>query len=271
MIKIVNTEYRNIQEQVAKNTSDIADLQEELQEEVARLDIEDSSEAIQNKQLGFAIVVDPLTNINGKPLTAYGVQPKTVGGYPTYQVYKTTAPTSRLTKDEASNYLLALSGLGYAPEYDFDHPKYHYFVVGDGSEYLKPQWDNTNGLLLYRITAPYQGKLTAGDGIDITNNVISCTASGGGGAYQHRLSGTTASMDVLYQLIDADPTPITNTNFVDRVRFAFAMQSSSRQPFTNYCSQTGQYECTMTWQSGANAFSVDTVNFQNVSDVVTEL
>ena len=124
---------------------------------------------------------------------------------------------------------------------------------------------------IYLLQTGKQNKLTAGDGIDITDDVISATASGGGGAYKHTLSGTTASMDVLSYLIDADPTPITNGNFVERVRFAFVLQSSSKSPFTNYCSQTDQYACEMSWQSGATGFSSNAINFQNVSDVVSEL
>lgn len=182
MIKIVNTEYRNIQEQVAKNASDIADLDTKIDE---------TKEEI----------------TGGSPYTIEMLYQQNVGQ------------------------------------------------------------DNS----IYNLQTGKQDKLTAGDGIDITDNVISATASGGGGAYQHRLSGTTASMDVLSYLIDADPTPITNTNFVERVRFAFVLQSSSKQPFTNYCSQTDQYSCLMCWQSGGTSFSGSTVNFQNVSDVVSEL
>lgn len=182
MIKIVNTEYRNIQEQVAKNASDIADLDSKIDE---------TKEEI----------------TGGSPYTIDMLYQQNVGQ------------------------------------------------------------DNSIALL----QSGKQDKLTAGDGIDITDNVISATSSGGGGAYKHTLSGTSASMDVLSYLIDADPTPITNTNFIDRVRFAFAMQSSSRQPFTNYCSQTEQYKCIMTWQSGSNAFSANTITFQNVVDVVSEL
>lgn len=217
MIKIVNTEYRNIQEQVAKNASDIA----ELQEEVANIDIEDSAEAIQNKQLGFAIILNPLTNINGKSLTAYGYLPETIAGYQTYIIYKTSAPSAPLSKEDASAYLLALSGLGYAPEYDFDHPKYHYFVVGDGTEYLKPQWDEANGLVLYRIASPYQSKLTAGDGIDITDNVISSTPSGGTQLYIHEFtwnSGLSGNFTyVMGAYVSANSTPVTNYSTLNNV------------------------------------------------------
>lgn len=220
MIKIVNTEYRNIQEQVAKNASDIA----ELQEEVANIDIEDSAEAIQNKQLGFAIILNPLTNINGKSLTAYGYLPETIEGYQTYIIYKTSAPSAPLSKEDASSYLLALSGLGYAPEYDFDHPKYHYFVVGDGTEYLKPQWDEANGLVLYRIAAPYQGKLTAGSGISIdSDNVIACTASGGTQLYIHKFTWNSGLSNnftyVIGAYISNHSTPVTNFSTMGSIIF----------------------------------------------------
>lgn len=125
---------------------------------------------------------------------------------------------------------------------------------------------------IYLLQTGKQNKLTAGEGITIdADNVISCTASGGGAIYQHRLSGTTSSMDVPSYLFDANPTPITNSNFVERVRFGLLVQSSSKQPFTSYCSQTDQYACSMAWQSSATAFTELTINFQNVSDVVTEL
>lgn len=183
MIKIVNTEYRNIQEQVAKNASDIADLDSKIDE---------TKEEI----------------TGGSPYTIDMIYQQNVGQ------------------------------------------------------------DNSIALL----QSGKQDKLTAGDGIAIDeDNVISCTVSGGGGIYQHRLSGTTSSMDVPSYIFDANPTPITNSNFVERVRFGLLVQSSSKQPFTSYCSQTDQYACRMSWQSSETAFSSVTINFQNVSDIVTEL
>lgn len=97
------------------------------------------------------------------------------------------------------------------------------------------------------------------------------SAPAGGGLYKHTLSGLTSTMDNIYYVIDGDATPITSSNFISRMQNALVIQASTRQPFTNYCSQNGDYSASMSWQSGANAFSMVTINFQNVSDNVTAL
>ena len=96
-------------------------------------------------------------------------------------------------------------------------------------------------------------------------------APAGGGLFKHQLHGLTSTMDNISYIIDGDATPITASNFISRMLNALVIQGSTRQPFTNYCSQNGEYSASMTWQSGANAFSAVTITFQNVSDSVTAL
>lgn len=94
--------------------------------------------------------------------------------------------------------------------------------------------------------------------------------SGGTQLYKHQLSGLTSSMDTPSVVIDADGSAITNTNFTNRMAYALLVQGSSRYPFLQYASQNDQYACAMSWWNGSSYTGL-TVNFQNVSDVVTEL
>lgn len=96
-------------------------------------------------------------------------------------------------------------------------------------------------------------------------------APAGGGLYKHTLSGQTSTMDNIYYVIDGDATPITASNFITRMQNALVIQASTRQPFTNYCAQNGDYSANMSWQSGPTTLASVTINFQNVSDSVTAL
>lgn len=114
----------------------------------------DSKEFVNQLDLNLAIadvpavsmVVDELTNINGKRLTAYTAT-KVSGAYPYFEISnKTSGPLT--IKIDAAHFMNALSGRPFVGEYDYDHPKYGYLITIDGT-ILKPQWSSETGLRLY--------------------------------------------------------------------------------------------------------------------------
>ena len=180
MIEINGVQYRNLQEQVAENARKNASQDEDIENIWTYF-----TKVCTNRQIATGLIIDPLTNINGKSLTSYTTESTTIGGYPCLIVK--TAGGGLLNNDAAGDYLEALFGCRFAPEYDFDHPRYHVLIDSSGYIY-KPQWDIDYGLVLYYVPSPFQAKLTAGSGISInSSNVISCTASGGTQLYKHSL------------------------------------------------------------------------------------
>lgn len=94
--------------------------------------------------------------------------------------------------------------------------------------------------------------------------------SGGTQLYKHQLSGLTSSTDKPEVVIDADGSAITNTNFPNRIAYALLVQGGTRNPFLQWAAQNDEYACAMSWWDGSSYTGL-TINFQNVSDVVTEL
>lgn len=92
-----------------------------------------------------ALVVNTLTNINGRVLSAYESTSTTIEGY---QVYRITYGGNKLTETRAANYMEYMCGNRYVPTYNYEKPKNTYFITVAGT-ILKPQYDSTNGLLLY--------------------------------------------------------------------------------------------------------------------------
>lgn len=106
-----------------------------------------SSDDVHLTQNNTVIVGDALTNISGKSLSAYTSQETTVGGYPVIQILKNG---SVLSEADASSYMSAQTGSSYVPKYNYDNPSFSYFIFSNGTIY-KPQWDSTNGMLLYKM------------------------------------------------------------------------------------------------------------------------
>lgn len=110
----------------------------------------DDTDWILKNQATSIIVGNALTNINGKSLTSFHATDVTIGGYPAIKILN-ASDDSILSKDEAAVYMKAQTGSEFVPEYNYDNPKNSYFIFSDGTVY-KPQWDSTNGLLLYYVT-----------------------------------------------------------------------------------------------------------------------
>lgn len=216
MIKIENKEYRNIQEQVAENARKNASQDEDIENIWLFF-----TKVCRDYQIGTGLIIDPLTNINGKSLTSYTTESTTIGGYPCLIVK--TAGGGLLNSDAAGDYLEALFGCRFAPEYDFDHPRYHVLIDSSGNIY-KPQWDEDYGLVLYFVPSPFQGKLTAGSGISIdSDNVISSTASGGTQLYIHKFTWNSGLSNnftyVIGAYISNNSTPVTNYTTMGNIIF----------------------------------------------------
>ena len=99
-------------------------------------------------QTTVSVIANILTNINGWELTNFNYTEVTAHDYPAYKIV--TTDNENLTKAKARVYLRAMTGSEYLPEYSFEKPSNTFLVLPDGT-ILKPQWDNSYGLLLYKM------------------------------------------------------------------------------------------------------------------------
>ena len=104
-----------------------------------------------NFQTNVAIIRGPIININGWVLSNYESEEKVIEGYPCYKI---TYGGENLDEEKARNYMEYMSGSRFLPVYNYYKPQNSYFINSNG-EILKPQFDETNGLLLYKITNPF--------------------------------------------------------------------------------------------------------------------
>ena len=121
-------------------------------------------------QSGLSVIKDLTTNINGWELTNYDYEEVTISTYPAYKI--TTSGGATLTEAQARTYMRCMSGSDFLPTYDFNRPMNSLFITADG-KILKPQFDNSNGLLLFKIDGafvPYSG---AAKNVDLNGHNIS--------------------------------------------------------------------------------------------------
>lgn len=97
------------------------------------------------------VVGNAVTNINGRVFQNYTATLVTSGNYVYYQIYKNGSIVTN--KNTAKEYMHYMTGSYFVPEYHYDFPKQTLFVFADSSIW-KPQFDETNGLRLYRISTP---------------------------------------------------------------------------------------------------------------------
>lgn len=103
---------------------------------------------VPGQQATLSIIANNLTNINGRYLSSYESNSVVISDY---QCYKITRGGENLNEEYAAAYMEFMTGSKYLPKYDYEHPKNTYFINPDGL-ILKPQYDDTNGLLLYPMT-----------------------------------------------------------------------------------------------------------------------
>ena len=114
-------------------------------------------------QTNVAVILDPLTNINGRYLSAFSY------GYDSilhrYQILKNEASIS---KEEAENYMEFMCGSRYVPEFNYEKPVNTYWLMANGT-FLKPQYDNMYGMLLYEMTSPFALKTSVPNNKNLEN------------------------------------------------------------------------------------------------------
>ena len=109
-------------------------------------DIADGVKAsVPKHQVETIFIVDALTNINGRAFQNHTSTEVTIGSYTGLKILKNG---NKVNEQEAKEYMEYMTGSFYLPKYNYDKPKNTYFVKPDGHIY-KPQYDSTNGLVLY--------------------------------------------------------------------------------------------------------------------------
>lgn len=109
-------------------------------------DIADGVKAdVPKHQVETIFIVDALTNINGRTFQNYTSTEVTIGGYTGLKILKNG---NKVTEQEGEEYMEYMTGSYYLPKYNYDKPKNTYFITPAGHIY-KPQYDSTNGLVLY--------------------------------------------------------------------------------------------------------------------------
>ena len=104
----------------------------------------------------FAIIANPITNLNGRVLTEFTYE-EVAGLYSYYDIKHTNSQTHEdeiLTVDLARLYMKRMAGTSFVPEYNYKNPRNSLFITAAG-EFLKPQFDAQNGLRLYKIPSPF--------------------------------------------------------------------------------------------------------------------
>lgn len=100
---------------------------------------------IVNNQTSVSIIVNPTTNINGREFVHFTSVSTTIGGASAYQI---KYDGEIATEEQAREYMSYMTGSSFLPKYNYDRPANTYFLMPNGL-LLKPQYDSTNGLVLF--------------------------------------------------------------------------------------------------------------------------
>lgn len=142
---------------------------------------------VPGQQATMSIIANPLTNVNGRVLSAYESTIVTISDY---QCYKITRGGANLTEEYASRYMEYMTGSKYLPKYDYDYPKNTYLITPTGL-ILKPQYDSTNGLLLFPMS-----NLATRDYVD--NDILEITSTSTPLTYEQRQKVLTNNVRIKY-------------------------------------------------------------------------
>lgn len=96
-------------------------------------------------QASVSVIIDPLTNINGRRFTHYTSQYDAINGYYAYRI---KYDGNNSTEEQAREYMSYMTGSNYLPKYYYNRPANTFLLMPNG-QILKPQYDATNGLVLY--------------------------------------------------------------------------------------------------------------------------
>lgn len=100
---------------------------------------------VTSNQANVSIVVDPLTNVNGRAFVHYTSELTTISGFSAYLI---KYDGEKATEEQAREYMAYMTGSSFLPKYNYDRPANTYFLTPNGELY-KPQYDATNGLVLF--------------------------------------------------------------------------------------------------------------------------
>ena len=100
---------------------------------------------VTSNQANVSIVVDPLTNVNGRAFVHYTSELTTIRGFSAYLI---KYDGEKATETQAREYMAYMTGSSFLPKYNYDRPANTYFLTPNGELY-KPQYDATNGLVLF--------------------------------------------------------------------------------------------------------------------------
>ena len=122
-------------------------------------------------QCTIAVLKDAITNINGYSPTGYtSVSDTITTGGQSYAVKRIKYNSSNCTQAQASTYMKAMCGSEFVPTYNASVPQNTIFMLPDGTLW-KPQFDSTNGLVLWAMQRVMRNPMTtAGDIIYADSN-----------------------------------------------------------------------------------------------------
>ena len=105
--------------------------------------------SIPSNQATATVVVNPLTNLNDRVLSAY--ESELIQD--TYPYYHITKGGKELTLDQAADYMEYMTGSRFVPQFNYEKPQNSIWITAEG-EFLKPQW-GINGMCLYLLPNPF--------------------------------------------------------------------------------------------------------------------
>lgn len=132
--------------------------------------IDEHSGDVKSSQMTVSMIINPITNINGRELTSFVYTYTVIDGI--YKGYIITDPNgNNLTEEDAQNYMEWMTGSRYLPVYNYEKPQNSIMVTADGT-FLKPQY-TAGAMFLYNISSPIDTtyKLTDVD-VDIDDERI---------------------------------------------------------------------------------------------------
>ena len=106
-------------------------------------------------QATATVVINALTNLNGRILTAFEATLTTISGG--YTVFVITRGGNKLDEEQAKNYMEYMTGSRFLPAYEYEKPKKSMWIMAYGS-FWKPQYDANNGMMLFAIPNPFELK-----------------------------------------------------------------------------------------------------------------
>lgn len=140
--KIQNNAITN--DKIVDNTIDISKLNGVLRLLIQSIVGKDAIPQYQN--ISVAIIKDTLTNINDKALSMQSIN-TTIGGYPCVQI---KYDNNVLDESKAIAYMKTMTGSEFLPTYNYNEPS-NVFLIDFNLQIYKVQFDNTNGLVLYKM------------------------------------------------------------------------------------------------------------------------